>query len=160
MWIVIDCNVLVDGSGQGVPEHRASSYELLESLINRNEFVLAVDPKGKIRQQYDNRIAFPMHAHNWLLRLLPHRIRVVPQTRIPKAVLVQLREVHFDQKDIPLVEAACGSERTIVTRDFNSFTKRVQTILRQELGVRVLSSKQMLDDLAVLDARNQESQEG
>lgn len=156
MWIVIDCNVLVDGSGQGVPEYRVSSYELMENLINRGEFTLAVDSKGKIRQQYENRIAFPMHAHNWLLRLLPHRIRAVRQSPIPRAISVKLREVHFDQNDIPLVEAAYGSEKVIVTRDFNSFTEPVQTILRRKLGVRVLSSRQMLDDLVLIDTRNQE----
>jgi len=131
MWIVVDCNVLVDASGQGVKQYAQGSYTLLEELMARSEFVLAVDSKNKIRQQYDNRISFPMHAHSWLLRLLPHRIKAVPRTQIPKAVLVALREVHFDQNDIPLLEAALGSERLIVTRDFNSFTNEVLRIIRR-----------------------------
>ena len=115
MWLVVDCNVLVDASGQGVREYAADSYALLEILINRSDFTLAIDSRNRIKQQYDNRIAFPMHAHSWLQLLLPQRIRAVRRVVIPKGASVALREAHFDQADLPLVEAAYASDKLIVT---------------------------------------------
>ncbi len=159
MWIVVDCNVLVDASGQGMEEHAESSYALLEDLIQRKDFVLAIDSKAKIKRQYDARIAFPMHAHNWLGRLLPNRMTATAGQRVPRGVLVSLREVHFDQNDVALVEAAYNSDRIIVTRDFNSFTGPVQDILRRRLNLRVYSAVQMCRELALLDAANAGPQE-
>ena len=151
MWLVLDCNVLVDASGQGIPEYAGASYNLLQALARRQDFVLAIDSKGKIKREYDNRINVTMYAHHWLSLLLPDRIKHVKPVQLPKGAGVALREAHLHRRDFPLVEAAWGSGKVIVTRDFSSFSDSVNTILRRRLGVRVLSGVQVLKEITGVD---------
>jgi hypothetical protein len=149
MWLVIDTNVLVDASGQGVPAHAKESLDLLGRLQAIPEFALAIDFKKKLLREYENRVNGNMYAHHWLIRLnREQRIQTVPRVRIPKGAKVELLEAHLHQEDWPLVEAALGSHNIIITRDFRSFQDDICSILRRKLGISVLSAAEMLARLA------------
>jgi len=154
MWLVVDTNVLVDASGQGMREYAQASYELLRTLSEKPGFVLALDRKQKIWDEYQNRVRAPMFAYQWLEALrIQRRIEAVTGSGIPKGSVVELREAHFDRKDYPLVEAALYSEGTIVTRDFKSFTERVKTVLQRNLAIIVLSAAEVLQMLLEIERR-------
>lgn len=146
-WFVIDTCVLVDASGQGVSQHAEASHRLLTRLRNDDGFVLAVDSKGKILHQYSERICAPMFAHHWLEALQPSRIRAVSLNCIPKGPRVELLENRLHREDFPLVEAALGSGNIIVTRDFASFSRDIQDILRRRLGIYIYSATGMIAKL-------------
>ena len=148
MWLVIDCTVLVDASGQGVSEYAESSLALLKLLLATPEFVLALDAKRKIQREYENRVRAPMYAHQWLdLLQRKERVKPVERLRIPKGASVSLREARLHKKDFPLVEAALGSSKVIVTRD-PSFSEPVKSILHRELDITVLDARQAVDQLS------------
>ena len=157
MWLPIDTNVLVDASGQGMADYADASYQLLRRSLLLPDFRLAIDPKGKLRHEYENRINAVMYAHHWLTELNKNqRIQLVPKVPIPKGAKVELLEVHLHQEDFHLVEAALGSDGLIITRDFNSFQKPVIRILRRSLGITVLSPQEGLSLL--LSNRAEEEQ--
>ena len=147
MDLVIDTTVLVDASGQGQQEYARSSYELLRFLADRSDWRLCFDRKGKIENEYRNRISGQMYAQKWLKVCQPRRF-VPDPVRLPKGTRVQLEEAHFDWKDLPFVETAWSTAtRVIVTREFKSYTPDVIRILRRELRVRVVTAEQLLDSL-------------
>ena len=141
MWLVLDTNVLVDASGQGVKDYAEVSHELLKSLMATPLFVLAIDKRQKILREYEARVNAQMFAYHWLERLRRElRIRAVTSVEIPRAAAVALREAHFDNKDYPLVQAALYSSKIIITREFRSFSARVVSILRRELKITVMDA--------------------
>lgn len=149
MWLVIDTNVLVDASGQGVLDHADCALKLLRQLLAEPQFCLAIDPKEKLKREYENRINAIMYAHYWLTELNKGgRVKSSQKTPVPKGAKVKLLEARLHQEDFHLIEAALGSERIIVTRDFKSFQDNIIAILRRDLGISVLSPQEMLSRLA------------
>lgn len=149
LWLVVDTNVLVDASGQGIKEFAKTSHELLRALAMEPKFALALDLRGKIHREYRARIRAPMFAFHWLEKLGKEvRLRPVDSTEIPKGTRVSLAEAHFDTKDLPLVQAAYHSHKLIVTRDYRCFSARVKKILRRKIEVGVVSAGEMLDLLS------------
>ena len=150
MDLVIDTVVLVDASGEGVPDFAGESYRLLQHLQGWEPWRLCFDEKGKIKRQYDNRISGQMFAQKWLMAS-QSRWFTPPCARIPRGTRVELCEAHFDWGDHPFVETAYSTAtKTIVTREFKSYTPVVITILRRNLGVEVLRAGDLLQRLSSL----------
>ncbi|MGE5112333.1 MAG: hypothetical protein ACM3JB_15825 [Acidobacteriaceae bacterium] len=158
MDLVIDCNVLVDASGQGMEEYAQASLELLKYLLLIPEFRLVIDGKGKIAREYDNRINATMYARNWLEKLQrSQRVVQLNSLSVPKGARVKLLEERLHKRDFPLIETALAADHTIITRDFNSFQKEIITILRRQLNVYVLAADEYYANLraAEVQAENQ-----
>ena len=147
MDLVIDTCVLVDASGEGMQEFAHESYDLLSLLRDRDGWRLCFDKKGKIKQEYDNRISGQMFAQKWL-EATQGRWCKPDFNRVPKGTRVKLGEVHFDWEDLPFVETAHSTTtKIIVTREFRSYSTQVLTVLRQELEVKVLRARDLLGRL-------------
>jgi hypothetical protein len=111
--------------------------------------MLALDKRGKIRHQYENKLKEGTLGHHWLRNLAEkNKIRMVPWTHLDRGVVTALKEAHFDsavREDFKYVVTAASTECKILSSHDSDYSIKVCRILKRRLAVLVHRAQECLD---------------
>jgi hypothetical protein len=129
--LTVDVGVVMAGSSLGDPAHFQSSLDLLKAIESREGWSLALDSKGRIRYQYEEKVKQGF-GQAWLRRLASTgRISMIKWQKLNKGIVTGLKEEHFDTEDFKYVEtAAATSCRKLVSHD-PDYSTAIRAILRR-----------------------------
>ncbi|MFC1605223.1 hypothetical protein ACFL5F_09380 [Planctomycetota bacterium] len=158
--LTIDVGVLIDGSGIGsVPEYGKPSNDLMKRVSDQQLCHIAVDHKGKIMYQYKSKLKEGTFGHHWICELASRdMIRPVRSLHFTRGVVTKLKEAHFDPEDYKYVVTAGATISKVLVSHDPDYSPKVCSILKKELDVRVLGSKECLaGELKVSRGRTRDS---
>jgi len=133
----------MSGSTLGALEHSEASLNLLKAIEARSGWALAMDTKGRIRHQYEEKIKHGF-GKDWLRRLATtNRILFIKCQNVDKGTRTALKEAHFDTEDFKYVDtAASTSSKKLVSHD-PDYSPKVRKALKR-ISVSVLSAAEGL----------------
>lgn len=138
----MDVGVLMSGTQVGDPTYYASSSQLMDGMLKRKRGGLALDDRGIIRHQYEEKIKKSPFGLWWLRQMHSSgRVNLVHWPRMDQGTKSQLKEEHHDWEDHKYVRTACASNsKKLVTHD-KDYSKKVCKILRKRERVTVHSAE-------------------
>jgi hypothetical protein len=138
--LTIDVGVLMAASGVGAYEHHDSSLKLANRILTEDSWCLAVDSKGRIQYQYEEKLGSQTFARKWLSQLASaDKIIPVPSKAMSRGIRTALKEKHFDPEDYKYAENAANSScKELVSHD-PDYSPPVRKILKK-VGVKVMSA--------------------
>jgi len=143
--LTLDIDVLMRGSGIGNPEYHSSCLQLMKEMDSKEKFLVALDSKGKIAHQYGKILRQGTYGHSWLIHMAAkNKTKIILWRSLDKGTQVKLREAHFDSsvgEDYKYVVTAAGSDCKLLVSHDSDYTKKVRTILRKGLKVRVKAAR-------------------
>jgi len=110
--LTLDVCVLMSGSGIGNPQYRDTCRDLMNRMISTDDYKLALDAKGQIRQQYLVKNREGIFGHHFIIRMaLRGKTVIIPWRNLSDAIRVKLEEQGFtrDSDDYKYVVCASGT---------------------------------------------------
>jgi hypothetical protein len=110
--LTLDVCVLMSGSGTGNPKYRDTCLDLMKRMLNMNNYKLALDEKGKIKQQYLTKNGQGTFGHHFVIKMaLTEKTVPIPWRNLRDSVRVKLDERGFtrDIEDYKYVICASGT---------------------------------------------------
>lgn len=137
--LTVDVGVVMSGSALGDLQNSPSSLELMKAIESRPNWMLALDRRGRIRHQYEQKVKRGF-GQDWLRRLATrNRIVFVPWQRLNRGIVTKLKEEHFDKEDFKYVETAAATDcKTLVSHD-DDYSPAVRKTIRR-IPVHVVSA--------------------
>ncbi len=127
--LTVDVGVLMSGSNLGALQYSASSLELMKAIEARPEWALALDRRGRIRNQYETMVKRGF-AMDWLRRLATKgKLVLVPWRGLNRGIRTSLRELHFDNEDLKYVETAAVTECNVLVSHDDDYSPEVVRVL-------------------------------
>ncbi len=137
--LTLDVCVLMSGSSIGDPRHRDECFDLMNRMLHSDSYRLALDERGRIRQQYLAKNRHGTYGHHFVIRMaLMNKTVPIPWRNPRDSVRVKLEEQGFtrDGDDYKYVVCAAGTCcRKLISHDPHFFN--VSRILRG-ISVRVM----------------------
>jgi hypothetical protein len=144
--LTIDVGVLMSASGLGDDRNHDHSLALAKKVEASPNFVLALDARKRIEQQYRDKMRQGTFGQAWLMRLfLKEKINYIPWGALPKGARVALEQAHFDREDYKYVETAARAKCGVIVSHDPDYSPRVQGILGQ-IDVFVCSAEEICSD--------------
>jgi hypothetical protein len=142
--LTIDVGVVMSGSGLGDPKHSADSLELLKAVESEKGWHLALDERGRILHQYQEKVKQGF-GRDWIRRLASSgKIIHVPWQRMNRGIRTALIEVHFDPEDYKYAETASHTGCKVLVAHDDDYSIKVRRVLRR-VSVDVISARRSLD---------------
>lgn len=133
----------MSGSELGDLTHTSSSLELMRAIESRPAWLLALDDRGRIRYQYEEKVKHGF-GRDWLRRLATRgRITLVAWQRLSRGVVTALKEAHFDREDFKYVETATGTSSNVLVSHDPDYSAAVLDVLRR-IPVQVMPASKAL----------------
>jgi hypothetical protein len=110
--LTLDVCVLMSGSGIGNPKYRDTCFDLMKRMLNMNNYRLALDGKGRIKQQYLTKNRQGTLGHHFVIKMaLTEKTVPIPWRNLRDSVRVKLEERGFtrDSEDYKYVICASGT---------------------------------------------------
>lgn len=129
----------MSGSNLGAQEHYETSLSLLKAIESRVGWALALDSKGRIRHQYEQKVKQGF-GEAWLRRLAStNRIVFIKCRKLDKGTVTGLKEAHFDKEDFKYADTAASTQcKKLVSHD-PDYSPAVRKVLKR-VDVSILSA--------------------
>lgn len=141
--LTLDVCVLMSGSGIGNPQYRDACFDLMNRMLNSDNYELALDERGKIRKQYLAKNGQGTFGHHFVIKMaLADKTVPIPWRNLRDSIRVKLEERGFtrDNEDYNYVICASGTCcNKLVSHDLHFFNS--SRILRK-IPVTVLLPNQ------------------
>lgn len=133
--LTVDTSVIMLGTGMSESGDYSSCKTVLDAIAGL-AIVVALDDKGKIRQEYERKMGEQSTGRLWLKGMAERdKLQVFPWKKLPKGTRVKLQEAHFDPHDYPFVETAALTETKRLVEEDDDYSPAVKKILKKGLGV-------------------------
>ena len=139
--ITVDIGVLMSASRMGDPPHHDSTLRLTEKMKEVSDAGLALDARGKIEQQYGEKLGGQSYGAIWVKEMATKgKVVRVEWGRFNRGVKTALEEAHFDWEDFKYVQTAASTScKWLVSHD-PDYSPTVRQILRKRLEVSVVDA--------------------
>ncbi len=140
--LTVDVGILMSGSGLGDLAHQVWSLALMKGIESKPDWLLALDKRGRIRYQYEERVKQGF-GRDWLRRLATRgRIVLIPWQRLNRGVVTALKEAHFDKEDFKYVETAAVTVCKVLVSHDPDYTDGVRSVLKR-IPVHVAAASEL-----------------
>lgn len=147
--LTVDTGVLMSASGKSDGLYEVESITLTKDMLEKPNVYVVLDRKGLVEQEYKDKIKELDYGRQWLKQMASKdRVKTVDCPAMPKGVRVELEEAHFDPSDRRFVNTCSQSECLCLVAHDDDYSPAVRTILRQSLGISVLSASDATDFVA------------
>ena len=141
--LTVDVGVVMSASGLGAAGHREASLGLLKAIESRAQWLLALDSRGRIRYQYEEKVKQGF-GEAWLRRLAStNRIAFVTCRKLDRGTVTRLKEDHFDPEDFKYVHTAASTQcKKLISHD-PDYSHQVRKTLKR-VDVEVLTAEEAI----------------
>lgn len=152
--LTLDLQVFMSGAGTGDPVHHEDSRALMVCMAGDPGAALVVDDEGRLTYEYDLR-AKQGFGKQWIIQmLLQKKVYRVKREQLDKGTRAALEEQKFKGEDRELISrtAAASTSGLLVAHEDHFHATKVKKILKQRLGVSVVTAEQASDRVRNLPA--------
>ena len=110
--LTLDVCVLMSGSGIGNPQYRNTCFDLMNRMLNVDNYKLALDKRGRIEHQYLAKNGQGTFGHHFVIKMaLTEKTVTILWPNLSDAIRVKLEEKGFtrDTDDYKYVVCASGT---------------------------------------------------
>jgi hypothetical protein len=150
--LTLDLQVFMSGAGTGDPAHHEDSRAMMISMQDASATALVLDEEGLLMSEYDKR-AKQGFGKQWIIQMLTKgKISRVARTPLDKGTRAALDEQKFKGEDRDLISrTAAGSDSgLLVAHEAHFHAAKVKKILKNRLGVSVITARQASEQIAGL----------
>lgn len=110
--LTLDVCVLMSGSGYGNPLYKNECLDLMKRMLGIDNYKLALDKKGQIKQQYLTKNGEGTLGHHFVIQMaVKEKTVIIPWCNLNNAIRVKLEQKGFtrDSEDYKYVICASGT---------------------------------------------------
>ena len=108
--LTLDVCVLMSGSGIGNPRYRDMCLDLMKRMLNMDNYKLALDEKGQIRQQYLAKNGEGTFGYAFVIQMvLREKTVIIAWRNLRNSIRVKLEEKGFTRNSDDYKYVVCAS---------------------------------------------------
>jgi hypothetical protein len=108
--LTLDVCVLMSGSGIGNTQYQNMCHSLMKRMLDADNYKLALDKKGQIKNQYLNNNKQGTFGHHFVIQMaLKEKMVIIPWSSLNNAIRVELEERGFTRNDEDYKYVICAS---------------------------------------------------
>jgi hypothetical protein len=108
--LTLDVCVLMSGSGIGNRQYEPMCFELMNKMLDMDNYKLALDKKGQIKHQYLTKNGEGTFGHHFVIKMaLKEKAVVIPWRNLRDSIRVKLEERGFTRNSEDYKYVICAS---------------------------------------------------
>jgi hypothetical protein len=108
--LTLDVCVLMSGSGIGNPQYRNTCFDLMNRMLNVDNYKLALDERGRIKHQYLAKNGQGTFGHHFVIKMaLTEKTVTIPWRNLRDSIRVKLEKRGFTRNSEDYKYVICAS---------------------------------------------------